>query len=193
MITIFIQSADRRVNYQPIRYLFNGIALEMNLSIYKALKGVHLISWLMTAEPKGLNKINWEAKEAIGQLRRYIILVIYLQSEELTETCLPSFAVYFTIVYSGEASETWLTEAHLFTRQLCGCSHCDSLLYIYINLWLLRQCCHSGNCCTTQYNTYLALVISTASCFDSVLILVFLYRILTALAVFVIVLYFCSL
>ena len=28
----------------------------------------------------------------------------------------------------------------------------------------------AGNCCTTQYNTYLALVIPTASCFDSVLI-----------------------
>ena len=41
MITIFIQSADRRANYQPIRYLFNGITLEMNLSIYKALTGVH--------------------------------------------------------------------------------------------------------------------------------------------------------
>ena len=121
MITIFILSADRRVYYQPIRYLFNGITLEMNLSIYKAMKGVHLISWLMTAEPKGINKINWEAKKAIGQLRRYNILVTYLQSEELTETCLPSFAVYFTIVYSGEVSETWLTKAHLFTRQLCGC------------------------------------------------------------------------
>ena len=130
MITIFIQSADRRVNFQPIRYLFNGITLEMNLPIYKAMKGVHLISWLMTAKPKGLNKINWEAKQAIGQQRRYNILVIYLQSEELTETCLPSFAVYFTIVYSGEVSETWLTEAHLFTRHFCGCSHCDSLLYI---------------------------------------------------------------
>ena len=80
MITIFIQSADRRVNYQPIRYLFNGITLEMNLPIYKAMKGVHLISWLMTAERKGLNKINWKAKKAIGQLRRYNILVIYLQS-----------------------------------------------------------------------------------------------------------------
>ena len=33
--------------------------------------------------------------------RRYNILVIYLQSEELTETCLPSFVVYFTIVFSG--------------------------------------------------------------------------------------------
>ena len=48
----------------------------------------------MTAEPKGLNKINWEAKKAVGQLRRYNILVIYLQSEELAETCLPSFVVY---------------------------------------------------------------------------------------------------
>ena len=94
MITIFIQSADRRVYYQPIRYLFNGITLEMNLSIYKALKGVHWVSWLMTAKPKGLNKINWEAKKALGQIRRYNILVIYLQSEELTETCLPSFVVY---------------------------------------------------------------------------------------------------
>ena len=28
----------------------------------------------MTAEPKGLNKINWKAKKAIGQLRRYNIL-----------------------------------------------------------------------------------------------------------------------
>ena len=41
--------------------------------------------------------------------------MIYLQSEELAETCLPSSVVYFTIVYSGEASENWLTEAHLFT------------------------------------------------------------------------------
>ena len=40
----------------------------MNLSIYKALKGVHCGSWLMTAEPKGLNKINWGAIKAIGQL-----------------------------------------------------------------------------------------------------------------------------
>ena len=40
----------------------------MTLPIYKALKGEHLISWLMTAEPKGLNKINWEAIKAIGQL-----------------------------------------------------------------------------------------------------------------------------
>ena len=44
----------------------------MNLSIYKAMKGVHLMSWLMswlmTAEPKGLNKINWEAIKAIDQL-----------------------------------------------------------------------------------------------------------------------------
>ena len=67
----------------------------MNLPINKAMKGVHLISWLMTAESKGLNRINWEAKKAIGQLRRINILVIYLQSEELTETCLPSFVVYF--------------------------------------------------------------------------------------------------
>ena len=81
------------------------------------MKGVHLISWLMTAKPKGLNKINWEAK----QLRRYNILLIYLQSKELTETCLPSFEVYFTIVYSGGASEIWLISAHclrrLFDRQ----------------------------------------------------------------------------
>ena len=63
----FIQSADRRVDYQPIRYLFNGITLEMNLSIYKALKGVHLISWLMTAKSKGLNKINWEAKRLLDR------------------------------------------------------------------------------------------------------------------------------
>ena len=68
MITIFIQPADRRVNYQPIRYSLNGITLEMNLSIYKALKGVHRVSWLMTAEPKGLNKINREAIKAIGLL-----------------------------------------------------------------------------------------------------------------------------
>ena len=59
-----------------------------------------MVSWLMTAELKGLNKINWKAKKAIGQLRRYNILVIYLQSEELTETCLPSFVVYFIPVYS---------------------------------------------------------------------------------------------
>ena len=98
MITIFIQSADSRVNYQPIRYLFNGITLAMNLPIYKAMKGVHLKSWLMTAEWKGLNKINWKAKKAIGQLRRYNILVIYLQSEELAETCLRSFVVYFIAV-----------------------------------------------------------------------------------------------
>ena len=76
MITFFIQSIDSRVNYQPIRYLFNGITLEMNLLIYKAMKGVRLISWLMTAEPKGLNKIDWEAIKAIGQKRRYNILVI---------------------------------------------------------------------------------------------------------------------
>ena len=68
----------------------------MNLPIYKAMKGVHLIRWLMTAEPKGLNKIIWKAKKA----NRYNILVIYLQSEELTETCLPSFVVYFIPVYS---------------------------------------------------------------------------------------------
>ena len=41
----------------------------MNLPIYKAMKGVHLINWLMTADPKGLNKINWRAKKAIGQLK----------------------------------------------------------------------------------------------------------------------------
>ena len=112
LIAIFIQSADRRVNYQPIRYLSNGITLEMNLPIYKALKGVHWISWLMAAEPKGLNKINWKAIKAIGSTRRYNILVIYLKSEELTETCLPSFVVYFTVVYSGGASEIWLISAH---------------------------------------------------------------------------------
>ena len=100
MITIFIQLADRRVNHQPIRYLFNGITLEMNLPIYKAAKGVHKFSWLMTAEPKGMNKINWKAKKDFGHLRRYNILVIYLQSEELTETCPPSFVVYFIPVYS---------------------------------------------------------------------------------------------
>ena len=72
----------------------------MNLPIYKALIGVHLVSWLMTANPKGLNKINWEAIKAIGQIRRYYILVIYLQSEALAETCLPSFVVYLPIVYS---------------------------------------------------------------------------------------------
>ena len=72
MITFFIQSAESRVNYQPIRCLLNGITLEMNLPIYKALKGVHWGSWLMTAEPKGLNKTNWEAIKAIGQIRRYI-------------------------------------------------------------------------------------------------------------------------
>ena len=80
------------------------------------MKGVHLGSWLMTAEPKGLNKINWKAKKAIGQLRRYL-LVIYLQNEELTETCLPSFVVYFITVYSG-ASDIWLISAHCqFDRQ----------------------------------------------------------------------------
>ena len=94
MITFFIQSADSRVDNQPIRYLFNGIALEMNLPSIKALKRVHFLSRLIAAEPKGLNNINWEAKKAIGQLRRYNILVIYLQSEELAETCLPSFVVY---------------------------------------------------------------------------------------------------
>ena len=84
----------------------------MNLPIYKALKGVHWISWLMTAEPKGLNKNNWKAIKSIGSTRRYNIVVIYLQSEELTETCLPSFVVYFTIiVYSGRASEIWLISA----------------------------------------------------------------------------------
>ena len=72
----------------------------MNLPNIKALNRVHFLSWLMTAEPKGLNKINWKATKAIGQLRRYNILVIYLQSEELTETCLPSFEVYFITVYS---------------------------------------------------------------------------------------------
>ena len=56
----------------------------------------------MTAEPKGLNKINWEAIKAIEQLED--ILVIYIQSEELAETCLPSFVAYFTIVYNGGAS-----------------------------------------------------------------------------------------
>ena len=40
----------------------------MNLPIYKVMEGVHLISWLMTAEPKGLIKINWEAIKAIWQL-----------------------------------------------------------------------------------------------------------------------------
>ena len=73
-----------RHNYQPIRYLFNVISLEMNLPIYKTLKGVHMIIW--------------KAKKAVGQLRRYNILVIYLQSEELAETCLPSFLVYFITV-----------------------------------------------------------------------------------------------
>ena len=72
-------------------------------------------------------------------------------------------------------------------------AHIVTACFIYLTLWLLRQCCHSGICCTTQYNTYLALVIPTASCFDSVFILIFLYRILTALAVFDIVLYFCTL
>ena len=65
---LFIQSANSRVNNEPIRYLFNGITHEMNLPIYKAFKRVHSLSWLMTAEPKGLNKINWEAIKAIGQL-----------------------------------------------------------------------------------------------------------------------------
>ena len=55
----------------------------------------------MTAEPKGLNKINLEAKKAIGLLRRYKTLAIYLQSGEFAEICLPNFLVYFTIVYSG--------------------------------------------------------------------------------------------
>ena len=72
-------------------------------------------------------------------------------------------------------------------------AHIVTACFIYLTLWLLRQCFHSGICCTTQYNTYLALVIPTASCFDSVFILIFLYRILTALAVFDRVLYFCSL
>ena len=80
--------------------MFNGITLEMYLPIYKAFKGVHWISWLMTAEPKGLNKINCEAIKAIGQIRRYNILVDYPQSEELAEKCLPSFVVYLPIVYS---------------------------------------------------------------------------------------------
>ena len=94
MITIFIQSADRRVNLSANQIFVNGITLEMNLPVYKAMKGVHLMSWLMTAKPKGHNKINWEAIKAIRQIRRYNILVIYLQSEELAETCLPSFVVY---------------------------------------------------------------------------------------------------
>ena len=71
-------------------------------------------------------------------------------------------------------------------------AHIVTACFIYLTLWLLRQCCHSSICCTKQYNTYLALVIPTASCFDSVFILIFVYRILTALAVFDIVLYFCS-
>ena len=80
MITFCIQSAYRRVNYQPIRYLLNGITLEMNLLIFKVSNGakirnrynqvphltqdtkalirVHLMSWFMTAETKSLNKIN---------------------------------------------------------------------------------------------------------------------------------------
>ena len=61
MITFFIQSADSSVNNQPIRYLFYGTTLEMNLPNIKALKRVHFRSWLMTAEPKSLNKTNWEA------------------------------------------------------------------------------------------------------------------------------------
>ena len=65
MITIFIQSVDSRVNYHPIRYLFNGINLEMNLPIYKALKGVHLISWLMTAE-----------QDQLGGYKGYLVLQI---------------------------------------------------------------------------------------------------------------------
>ena len=101
MITFFIQSADTRVINQPIRYLFNGITLETNLPSIKALKRVHFLSWLMTAETRGLNKINWEAIKAIGQIKRYNILVIYLQSKELAETCLPSFVVYLPIVYCG--------------------------------------------------------------------------------------------
>ena len=58
MITFCIQSAYRRVNYQPIRYLLNGITLEMNLLIFKALIREHLMSWFMTAEPKSLILIN---------------------------------------------------------------------------------------------------------------------------------------
>ena len=91
----------------------------MNLPIYKAMKGVHLISWLMTAEPKGLNKINWKATKAIGQLRRYNIL-------DMTETCLPSFVVFFTIVYSGEASDIWLISAHCLKGYLT-----DNSKYIF--------------------------------------------------------------
>ena len=44
----------------------------MNLPNIKALKRVHFLSWLMTAEPKGLNKINWKAIKAIGQLEDII-------------------------------------------------------------------------------------------------------------------------
>ena len=81
----------------------------------------------MTAEPKGLNKINWKATKAIGQLRRYNIPVIYLQSEELTETCLPSFVVYFITVYSDCASEIWLIAAHCLKGYLT-----DKRKYIYL-------------------------------------------------------------
>ena len=81
----------------------------------------------MTAEPKGLNKINWKAKKAIEQLRRYNILVIYLQSEELTETCLPSFVVYFIPVYSDWASEIWLISAHCLKGYFT-----DKSKYIYL-------------------------------------------------------------
>ena len=55
--------------------MFNGINLEMNLPNIKALKRVHFLSWLMTAEPKGLNKIYLEAIKAVGQLE--VIHVIY--------------------------------------------------------------------------------------------------------------------
>ena len=46
--------------------MFNNTTLEMNLLIYKALKRVHLISWLMTPELKYLNITNWEAKSRCG-------------------------------------------------------------------------------------------------------------------------------
>ena len=46
-------------------------------------------------------------------------------------------------------------------------------------------------CCTTQYNTYLPLVTPTANCSDSIWILIFLYRILTALVVLYLVLCIC--
>ena len=35
-------------------------------NIYKVLKRVQLISWLMSAEPKGLNKTDWEARSHCG-------------------------------------------------------------------------------------------------------------------------------